>query len=259
LIKEENEQIIDLAVSGSSGYSVGSRAACTAQPLPSGDDAGGDELILGMFPKNTDGYADVAVEQLAELLENDDITVVNVHIPYEGEIPQTDLHIPFDEITDHLDEFPEGNAPIILYCRSGNMSTSAASELALLGYTNVMEVDGGMIAWEEAGYELLNRQAGSTTEPPTPTTEAAEPTAPPPTVAPTATPLTVLSANDVQRITVAEARALVDSGNALLYDTRSLAEYRTLHAAGALSFPDSEMTARYDELPGDTALIFYCT
>jgi rhodanese-related sulfurtransferase len=34
------------------------------------------------------------------------------------------------------------------------MSTSAARILALLGYTNVMEVDGGMQAWARAGYEL---------------------------------------------------------------------------------------------------------
>ncbi|MFN2184312.1 MAG: rhodanese-like domain-containing protein [Anaerolineae bacterium] len=35
------------------------------------------------------------------------------------------------------------------------MSTSAAEELVELGYTNVMEVDGGFNAWKAAGYELL--------------------------------------------------------------------------------------------------------
>jgi rhodanese-related sulfurtransferase len=108
------------------------------------------------FPKNADGYADISVDQLASLMEDKDFTLVNVHIPYEGEIPQTDLFIPFDEIQAHLDEIPAKDAPIVLYCRSGSMSTTAAKVLAAEGYTNVMELDGGFNTWEAAGYELLD-------------------------------------------------------------------------------------------------------
>lgn len=107
------------------------------------------------FPKNAAGYADIAVDQLAEMLPDKAFTLVNVHIPYEGELAQTNLFIDYNRIADNLDQLPDKDAPIVLYCRSGRMSTEAATVLAGLGYNNVMELNGGFIAWQAAGYELF--------------------------------------------------------------------------------------------------------
>ncbi len=110
------------------------------------------------LPKNSDGYVDLTIQQLNGALAAKDFTLVNVHVPYAGDLPRTDLSIPYDRIAQQTDALPDKNALIVLYCRSGAMSTAAAKDLVGLGYTNVMELDGGMAAWEEAGLQVLQKQ-----------------------------------------------------------------------------------------------------
>lgn len=103
------------------------------------------------------GYIELTAKQLKEMLASKDFTLVNVHIPYDGEIAQTDLFIPYGEIASQLDKLPDKSARIVVYCRSGPMSADAAKTLVAAGYTSVMELEGGMSAWEAAGHELLRR------------------------------------------------------------------------------------------------------
>ncbi|MCC9076022.1 beta-propeller fold lactonase family protein [Litorilinea aerophila] len=119
--------------------------------------AGSTPMALPDLPKNADGYRDLSVEQLAAAMEAKDFVLVNVHIPYEGELPNTDLFIPYNEIGANLDKLSAPDAPIVLYCRSGRMSTAAAEVLVAAGYTNIYELDGGFNAWQAAGYELVSQ------------------------------------------------------------------------------------------------------
>lgn len=103
-------------------------------------------------------YRDISVPELKTMLDNKDFTFVNVHIPFEGDIPNTDLSIPFDEISQHLDQLPaDKDAKIVLYCRSDRMSNIAAEELVRQGYTNIYNLDGGFVAWEQQGFPIDGR------------------------------------------------------------------------------------------------------
>lgn len=97
------------------------------------------------------GYTRVTAAELSEMMENKDFTLVNVHIPYEGDLPETDLSIPFQQINSWQDELPGKNEKIVLYCRTGHMSTIAANALVDEGYTQIYELDGGFNLWKEAG------------------------------------------------------------------------------------------------------------
>ena len=47
---------------------------------------------------------------------------------------------------------------MLLYCRSGQRSLRAPRALKSLGYAEPINVEGGIIAWEEAGYPTDHRQ-----------------------------------------------------------------------------------------------------
>jgi rhodanese-related sulfurtransferase len=99
-------------------------------------------------------YTDVSVAELQAMLANKDFTLINVHIPFEGNIARTDLSIPYDQIEQNLDKLPDKDARIVLYCRSDRMSNIAAKTLVGLGYTNIYNLDGGMVDWEGAGLTI---------------------------------------------------------------------------------------------------------
>ena len=82
--------------------------------------------------------------------------VVNVHVPDEGSIPGTDAAIPYDRISDRSATLPADRAaPLAIYCKSGRMSALAAATLVELGYTDVVELRGGMDAWRADDRALL--------------------------------------------------------------------------------------------------------
>lgn len=72
----------------------------------------------------------------------------------EQHIPDA-LHIPKDVLAEKIAaKVPDLQHPIYLHCRGGVRSMHAAHALLAMGYKEVYSVDGGIVAWEQAGYPV---------------------------------------------------------------------------------------------------------
>ena len=112
------------------------------------EDPGGSDGAEAQGP----GWTRVSPTELDQMLHDEDVYLVNVHVPDEGDIPGTDAKIPYTEIATRVDEVPtDGEPKLVLYCRSGDMSTEAAQDLVDVGVTGFYELEGGFIAWNDAG------------------------------------------------------------------------------------------------------------
>ncbi|MBQ6860732.1 MAG: rhodanese-like domain-containing protein [Clostridia bacterium] len=92
----------------------------------------------------------VSMNEITEIMEqNEDYIILDVRTLEEynlGHIPNA-ICIPNETIDENVvNELPDKNQLILIYCRSGNRSKQATKKLEKLGYTNLVEF-GGIMDW----------------------------------------------------------------------------------------------------------------
>ena len=116
---------------------------------------GDDELSadtpvnLATLPKTID------VRTAAAIKDRDEVVLIDVREQWEydeAHIPGVTL-IPMSEFESRVSELPQDKT-VVLTCRSGNRSGQAYDYLTNLGYDNVHNMRGGILAWESAGLEV---------------------------------------------------------------------------------------------------------
>ncbi|MBR9699714.1 rhodanese-like domain-containing protein [Candidatus Woesearchaeota archaeon] len=87
----------------------------------------------------------------AQVIAQEEVFVLDTHIPEQQHIKGTDALIPFDALEQFKDKLPSKDTPIAIYCRSGSMSAEASQTLKEMGYKKVYNLLGGANAWRSAG------------------------------------------------------------------------------------------------------------
>jgi rhodanese-related sulfurtransferase len=103
---------------------------------------------------NHDGIKDVKAEEV--LTKKDNLLLVDVRRPDEwegelGHIPGA-KHLVLDELPMKVGELPKDQT-IVFVCRSGGRSGQASAFAKENGIIDVYNMEGGMIRWNELGFE----------------------------------------------------------------------------------------------------------
>ncbi len=123
------------------------------------DDATADDATADAAPP-TPTYQTIALAQAKALLEGDPKPLlINVHIPFEGEIVGTDLHISYTNLKGLEAALGDKGRWAILYCKTGPMSAQAVKKLVSLGYWNLLDMPEGFAKWMVAGYPFSQTKA----------------------------------------------------------------------------------------------------
>jgi len=91
----------------------------------------------------------ISAVELAQRLENGDaIDVIDVREDWERDISKVAFAkaIPMNEIPQRTAEIPK-DTPVVVMCRSGGRSSQVATFLESEGYTNVLNLEGGILRW----------------------------------------------------------------------------------------------------------------
>jgi len=95
----------------------------------------------------------ITVEEMKALLDKGEpIHLVDVREPHEhADFSIGGLLLPLGQVqTLQIEPIEDWKQePVYFYCRSGNRSGQACMMLESLGFTNVINVTGGMLAWQE--------------------------------------------------------------------------------------------------------------
>ena len=93
---------------------------------------------------------EITAQDLHEMKEQgDDFQLIDVREDFEYEMSNLDgVNIPLSGILIETDKIAT-DKPVVMMCRSGKRSAIALHQLEQQGYTNLVNLQGGILAWQQ--------------------------------------------------------------------------------------------------------------
>ncbi len=117
----------------------------------------GTFYILQMGSGKSD-YGNVDVGEARDLIaEKPGLVILDVRTVSEFESGHLEgaINIPVEVLSSHLSELNLDDE-LLVYCRTGNRSTTAVGILRENGYDQIYHMDGGIAAWNSAGFPTVS-------------------------------------------------------------------------------------------------------
>jgi rhodanese-related sulfurtransferase len=114
-------------------------------------------LIWTEFTRRTQGFSELTPVQAVPLINDQDTVVVDVSAPADfskGHIVGAKNFVPSRFANPDAEVQKLAGRKILVTCKSGQTSTSAASALVKLGAASVATLKGGMMAWSSDNYPV---------------------------------------------------------------------------------------------------------
>lgn len=101
-------------------------------------------------------YETISVQQLNDLQKRSPLDVIDVRTPAEYREVHVDWikNLPLDSLDPSRLASEDQKAPLYVMCRSGQRASMACKKINATGQRKAICVVGGMIAWEEAGFDV---------------------------------------------------------------------------------------------------------
>jgi rhodanese-related sulfurtransferase len=117
-------------------------------------------MLLWPLLRRRAGGAGVDPARATHMLNREHASLIDVRSAEDfakGHVAQA-KNIPLDQLANRVNDVGSKDKPVIVMCATGQVAAKAATTLRAAGFSNVVNLLGGLGAWQTAGLPTIKKQ-----------------------------------------------------------------------------------------------------